>query len=147
MKTKFKFFAATAKILNSFLVKFKTNNPVVLFLAEVVEEIMHLFGSSFLIKETLSKANTCLCLSKLNFNDPFLYKHPGDVDQVIGVTLEHSIIRRNGKINENQVLNFKRDVVSFVSKICTYLAENSPIKLSLPTNFRCFILSLLAENL
>ena len=52
----------------------------------------------------------------------------------------------NGKINENQVLNFKRDVVSFLSKICTYLAEKSPIKLSLPRNCRCFIPSLLVEN-
>ena len=63
-----------------------------------------------------------------------------------GVKLEVSIQRKNGKINKNQVLNFKRDVVSFLSKICTHLAEKSPIKLSLPRNSRCFIPSLLVEN-
>ena len=44
------------------------------------------------------------------------------------------------------MLNFKRDVVSFLSKICTHLAEKSPIKLSLPRNSRCLIPSLLVEN-
>ena len=76
MKTKFKFFVATAKILNSFLVKFQTNNPMIPFLAQAIEEIMGLFGSSFLLKERLIKANTCLRLSKLNFNDPSLHKRP-----------------------------------------------------------------------
>ena len=80
MKTKFKFFAATAKILNGFLVKFQTNKLEVLFLAQAIQEIIRLFCSSFLLKETLSKANGCLRLFKLNFNDPFLHKRPGDVD-------------------------------------------------------------------
>ena len=56
--------------------------------------------------------------------------------QGIDIKLELSILRKNGKINENQVLNFKRDVVSFLSKICTHLDEKS----------RCFIPSLLVEN-
>ena len=146
MKSKFKFFAATAKILNSFLVKFTNNNPMVPFLAQAKEEIMCLSGLSFLLKETLSKGNTYLHLSKLNFYNPSLHKHPGDVDPGIGVKLELSILRKNGKINEYQVLNFKRDVVSFLSKIYTHLAEKSPIKLSLPRNSRCFIPSLLVEN-
>ena len=47
MKTKFKFFAAIAKILNRFLVMFETNNPMVPFLAQAIEEIMGLFGLSF----------------------------------------------------------------------------------------------------
>ena len=142
MKTKFKFFAATAKVL----VKFTNNNPMVPFLAQAIEEIMCLSGSSFLLKETLSKGNTCLHLSKLNFYNPSLHKHPGDVDPGIGVKLEFSILRKNGKISEYQVLNFKRDVVSFLSKICTHLAEKSPIKLSLARNSRCFIPCLLVEN-
>ena len=147
MKTKLRFFATTAKILNNFLVKFQTNNPMLPFLKQTIEEIMRLFGSSFFLKETLSKANTCLHLSKLNFNEHSLHKCPGDVDPGIGVKLELSILRKNGKINENQVLSFKWDIVSFPSKICTHLAEKSPSKPSLPRNSRCFIPSLLVENL
>ena len=139
VKTKFKFFAVTAKILNSFLVKFQTNDPMLPFLAQAIEEIMRLFGSSFWLKDALRKANTC-------FNDPSLHKRPGDVDPGIGVKLQLLILRKNGKINENQVLNFKRDVVSFLSKICTHLAEKSPIKHSLLRNSRCFIPTLLVEN-
>ena len=90
------------------------------FLAQAIEEIMHLFGSSFLLKETLSKASTCIRLPKLNFNDPSLHKRPGDADPGIGIKLELSVLTKNGEINENQVLNFRRDVVSFLSKICTH---------------------------
>ena len=75
-----------------------------------------------------------------------MHKRSDEVDPGIGVKLELSILRKNGKISENQVLNFKRDVVSFLSKICTHLAEESPIKLSFPRNSRCFIPSLLFEN-
>ena len=81
------------------------------------------------------------------FNDHSLHKCPGDVDPGIGVKLELSMLRKNGKINENQVLSFKWDIVSFLSKICTHLAEKSPTKPSLPRNSRCFIPSLLVENL
>ena len=53
-----KFFKATGEIINSFLVKFQTNNPMIPFLAQAIEQIMCLFGSSFLLKETLNKSNT-----------------------------------------------------------------------------------------
>ena len=51
----FKFFAAAMVIPNSFLVKLQTNNPMVPFLAQTIEEIMHLFGSTFLLKLTWSQ--------------------------------------------------------------------------------------------
>lgn len=69
----------------------------------------------------------------------------GDVDPGIVVKHELSVLWKNGKVNKNQMLNFKRDVVCFLSKICTHL-EKSPIKLSLPRNYRCIISSLLVEN-
>ena len=50
MKTKLQFFATTAKILNNFLVKFQTNNPMLPFLTQTIEEIMRLFGSPFFLK-------------------------------------------------------------------------------------------------
>ena len=147
MKTKFKFFASTGQALNScFLVKFQTNNPMVPFLAQSLEEIIRLFGSAFLLKETLSKVNSCLLLSKVDFTNPTFHKRPVDVDPRIGVKLELLHLRNSGKISDNQVLSFKREVSSFLSKLCSHLGEKSPIKQSLTRNARCFIPSLLIEN-
>ena len=112
----FKFFAATVKIINSFLVKFQTNNPVVPFLAQAIQQTMCLFGSSFLLKVTLRKSNTCLCLSNLNFKNPSLHKCPGDVDPGIGVKLKLSILRKKGKINENQGVEFQKGCCQFSVK-------------------------------
>lgn len=146
LKTKLKFFGSIADTLNSFLVKFQTNNPMVPFLAESLEEIIRSFGSCFLLKETLTNANTILRLSKINFGDASLHKRPVDVDPGIGIKLELSALQRSGVITANQVLNFKRDVVKFLSKLCSHLAEKSPIKVALVRNARCFIPALLIES-
>ena len=146
LKTKLKFFGSIANTLNGFLVKFQTNNTMVSFLAESLEEIIRSFSSSFIFKETLTNVNTCLRLSKLKFVDPNLHKRPVDVDPGIGIKLELSTLQKNGAITADQVLNFKRDVIKFLSKMCTHLAEKLPIKFTLIRNARCFIPNLLVES-
>ena len=78
IKTKFKCFAAVAKSLNSFLVTFQNNNPMVPFLAQSIKEIIRNYASSFLLKETLSNSNSCLNLSNLSnleLNEDFTLIH------------------------------------------------------------------------
>ena len=78
----------------------------------------------FLLKDTLNKADTCLCLSKLHFKDRAIQKHGQDVDLGISVKLEIADLKKNGKVNDNQILKFKRDIVSFLSTLCAHLADN-----------------------
>ena len=146
MICKFKFFAATAKILNKFLLKFQTDKPMVPFLAHALDEIIRNFCTSFLLKETLDNAKTCRLLSKVKFTDPSVQKRASDVDPGIVLKLELSYLRKNGKITENQVLKFKRDITSYLSELCVHLAEKSPVKFSLTRNCRCFIPALLIET-
>ena len=77
IKTKCKFFAAVAKSLNSFLVRFQIENPMVLILVKSMKEIIRNYASSFLLKETLSNANSCLHLSKIDFKDSAKQKASG----------------------------------------------------------------------
>ena len=69
MLVSFTFFANTAKVLNKFLVAYQTEKPMVHFLAQSIEDIIHSFSSMLLLKDTLNKANICLRLSKLYFKD------------------------------------------------------------------------------
>lgn len=146
LKIKMKFFASLADTLNGFLVKFQTNNPMVPFLAQSLEEIIRSFASCFILKETLTNANTCLRLSKINFGDVNLQKPAADVDPGIGIKLELSALRKSGAITANQVLNFKRDVTKFLLKMCCHLVEKSPVKVAFVRNTRCFIPALLIES-
>ena len=59
MLVKFNFFANTAKVLNKFLVACQAEKPMVPFLAQSTEDIIHSFNLVFLLKDTLNKANTC----------------------------------------------------------------------------------------
>ena len=146
MICKFTFFAATTKILNKFLLKFQTDKPTVPFPAHALDEIIRNFRTSFLLKETLDNAKTCCLLSKVKFTDPSVQKRASDVDPGIVLKRELSYLRKNGKITENQVLKFKRDITSYLSELCVHLAEESPAKFSLIINCRCFIPALLIET-
>ena len=64
----------------------------------------------------------------------------------IGVKLELSYLQINGKVRSNQVLGFKRDVVNFLSTLCSCINEKSPIKFPLAQNSRCLIANLLFES-
>ena len=122
MICKFKFFAATAKTLNKFLLNFQTDKPMVPFLDHALDEIIRNFCTSFLLKQTLDNVKTCRLLSKVKFTDPPVQKRALDVDPGIVLKLELSCLRKNGKITENQVLKFKRDITSYLSELCVHLA-------------------------
>ena len=145
MICKFKFFAATAKILNKFLLKFQTDKPMTPFLAHALDEIIRNFRTSFLLKATLDNTKTCRLLSKIKFTDPSVEKRASDVDPGISLKLELSYLRKNGKITE-KVLKFKRDITSYLSELCVDLPEKSPVKFSLTRNCRCFIPALSIET-
>ena len=94
----------------------------------------------------MDNAKTCRLLSKVKLTDPSVQKRASDVDPGIVLKLELFYLRKNGKITENQVLKFKRDITSYLSELCVHLAEKSPVKFSLTRNCRCFIPALLIET-
>ena len=95
MLVKFIFFANTAKVLNKLLVAYQTEKPMVPFLTQSLEDIIHSFSLMFLLKDALNKANTCLCLSKLHFRDRAIQKHGQDVDPRISVKLKIADLKKN----------------------------------------------------
>ena len=145
IKSKFKYFAEVAKSISSFLVTFQTDNPVVLILAQSVGEIISNYASSFLLKDTLSNANSCLHLSKIDFKDSAKQKRLINAELNVRVKLELSYLQKNGKFSTNQALRFKRDIVNFLYTLCSRI-QKSPVKF-LPTgNSRSFIPKWLVQS-
>ena len=145
IKSKFKYFAEVAKSISSFLVTFQTDNPVVLILAQSVGEIISNYASSFLLKDTLSNANSCLHLSKIDFKDSAKQKRLINPELNVRVKLELSHLQKNGKFSTNQALRFKRDIVNFLYTLCSRI-QKSPVKF-LPTgDSRSFIPKWLVQS-
>ena len=134
IKSKFKYFAEVAKSISSFLVTFQTDNPVVLLLAQSVEEIISNYAS-----------NLCLDLSKIDFKDSAKQKRPINAELNVGVKLELSHLQKNGKFSTNQALGFKRDIVNFLSTLCFHI-QKSPVKFLPTENSRCFIPKWLVQS-
>ena len=125
---KLKFFVRIADELNKFLVLYQTEKPMVPFLANSLEDMIRCFASTFLIADKLKEANTCLKLSKLNFKDANFHKRPTDVVLPIPVKVGLSDLKKKGKVSSSKALQFKSDVISFLSVSCAHLVEKSPIK-------------------
>ena len=141
---KFRFFAKTAAELK-FLVLYQTEKPMVTFIAQSVEDIIHSFISTFMLEEKFKAAKTCLSLSKINFKDYSCHKRATDANPSIPIKTELSDLKKNGEISDAQFLKFKSDLASFLSALCAHLVEKSQIKYSLTRNAQCFIPNLLLE--
>ena len=127
---KLKFFADVADELNKFLIPFQTDKPMVPFLAQSLK---------------LTAATTCLKLSKIDFKDQSFHKRPSDVSLPIPVRIELANLKKQGKISDTKILQFKSSVICFLSTICAHLVEKSPLKYPLSRNAKCLIPSLLVE--
>ena len=100
------------------------------FLANSLEDMIRSIASTFLIADKLKEANTCLKLSKLNFKDANFHKRLADVVSPIPVKVALSDLKKKGKVS-SKALQFKSDVISFLSVLCAHLVEKSPIKYAL----------------
>ena len=142
---KLKLFAKAADELNKFLVLYQTDNPMVPFIAQSLEEIIRQFASTFILSEKLKAATSLVSLSKIDFKDGTCHKRAADVSLSIPIKVQLSDLKKRGKISDTQILKFKSDVVSFLSSLCAHLVEKSPIKYPLTRAARCFIPYLLVE--
>ena len=144
---KLKFFVRIADELNKFLVLNQTEKPMVPFLANSLEDMIRSFASTFVIADKLKEANTCLKLSKLNVKDSNFHKRPTDVVLPISVTVPLSDLKKTGKVSSSKALQFKSDVISFLSVLCAHLVKKSPIKYALARSATFLIPSHIVEVL
>ena len=71
---KLKFFAKTADELNKILVLYHTDNVMVPFIAQSLEEIIRQFALTVILTEKLKAATSLLSLSKIDFKDGSCHK-------------------------------------------------------------------------
>lgn len=132
--------------MNNFLVQFQTDEPMVPFLCQCLEDILRSLASRVILKDVLNNANTCIKLVKVNFKDPSQHKRPENVDVGVAAKIGIHELKMKGRVTETQIIRFKRDVISLLSTICSHIAEKSPLKMVLARRAICLIPSMLVES-
>ena len=142
---KLTFFAKTVEKLNTFLVLYQTEKPLVPFLAQSMEDaVIRLFSSTFMLGEKLKFARTCQALSKLNFKDSTCHECASEITMSIRIKVELSHLKVVKKVSDTKLLQFKSGVILFLAVLCAHIAEKSAIKYR-ARNATCFFPCLFVE--
>ena len=128
---KFTLFENIARHLNSFLVQFQTDEPMVPFLCQLLDDIMRSLASRVVLKDAMTKANTCLSLIKLDFKSTSVHKRPEDVDAGVAAKFELQELVKKKEVNDTQCLKFKKDTILLLPALCAHVAEKSPLRVAL----------------
>ena len=87
-----------------------------------LEEILRSYCSKFILPDTSEKANTTLKLMQLNFLNKNIC-HLG-----YGINEELRKLKSEGKVTDESISKFKRDVRNFLATLCQHVAEKSPLQ-------------------
>ena len=139
------FFEEIARKLNEFLVVFQTNKPMAPFLTETLEALIRDFMEKFMLRSVMDKATTCLSLTKIDLHDVSKQKPAASVDLGFAVKNDIQFLKKNKKITDSQILNFKKEAVLFLVQICSHMIEKSPLTSHIARCLRCLSPTYLAE--
>ena len=112
--------------LNDFLVTFQTDNPMVSFLTESLDNVLRTLCGRFLGKDVLEEASSVYKLLKADFKT-----NQVSLDSVdLGFAIKHDVkvLKKSEKLNENQLCNLRSRASEFFSSLCTHFTEKSILK-------------------
>lgn len=134
---KLRFFEEIATSLNGFLVTFQTDNPMVPFLTESLDNVLRNLCIRFLRKDVLEEANSVYKLLKVDFANKVNQVSLDSVD--LGFAIKHDIkvLRKNGKLSENKLRNLRSGALEFLSSLCSHFTEKSILKNRLVRSASC----------
>ena len=102
---KLRFFEEIAMSLNDFLVTFQTDNPMVPFLTESLDNVLRTLCGCFLRKYVLEETRSVYKLLKVDFIDKTNQMSLDSVDLGFAIKHDVKVLKKSGKLNENQLRN------------------------------------------
>ena len=111
------FFQEIASNLNSFLLVFQTDKPMIPFLLEVLEDLLRTALAKFIKKDVLQTACSTLKLIKIDILYEKVQKSVGDLD--LGSSIKHDLkqLALQKRVTDQAVFMFKEEVISFLTKL------------------------------
>ena len=126
VQAKMKFMEFLAHKLNTFLRGFQTDQPMVPFLCETLEDLARSILGMFVKNETLREADTVLKFIKLDVTDRAIFKQAVDVG--MGAALHISTYKKSPSVKQHKVTQFYTDAQKLLSAIMAHMLEKSPLE-------------------
>ena len=121
-----RFFEETAAKLESFVLRFQTDNPMVLFLVSHLEAIIRELCSKVILDDAREDAQSTRSLMKLDVTDKSIQK----VTPNLGFGLKSDIknLKAVKKVRDSHAHIFLLEVKKFLSSLCNHLLTKPPIQ-------------------
>ena len=98
------------------------------------------------LKDVMTKANTCVSLIKLGFKSNSIHKRREYVVVGVAAKFEMQELLKKKEVYDTQCLKFINDTILLLFTLCAHMAEKSPLIVALARHSRCFIPGSLVEN-
>ena len=131
----------SSKIHKCLLIVFQTDQPMVPFLAETLDELIQSLFSKFIPQEVLDSRPTSSALLKIDLNVVNIRKNVNDVDLGFAVNYELDLLKKSGKVTNTQIVTFKKCAVQFLVSL-----EKCPLKSQFTKYMQFLSPSFLAES-
>ena len=124
MKVKLQFFVDVASMMSSYLKQFQTDNPMMPFISEVLENLIRRLLKIFIRKVVIDEVDSAYSLIKIDLQKPENHLRPESIKlptatKTLLSSLQASLTKK---------LKFKEECVAFVKGIVEKLQERSPLK-------------------
>ena len=120
---KLQVFLYISKVLKPFLVKYQTDEPMVMFLSEDLYEMCVKLMHKFVKKSVLDAADTVYKLANLDVLDKKNHKAPADID--IGFAAKSTLgnLARSKSVSDRGILEFRMECTQFLSHVTSKILE------------------------
>ncbi|KAH6935107.1 hypothetical protein HPB50_003423 [Hyalomma asiaticum] len=134
LSAKLAFALSIAEELEPFLREFQTDKPMVPFLSAALESILRSLLSRIVKREVLDAADTIAKLMKTDVSIPENAVNVAAFD--LGFSTKNEL-RKNKKLSQLAIMNFKKCCISFVKACAEKVVERSPLKYKLAVGAGC----------
>jgi hypothetical protein len=124
IRAKTQFFISTASMVEPFLRKYQTNQPMVSFLYNDLGNCLRSLLTRFVKKDVLAGADSLLKLTKIKVASNETWCSYKDVD--IGVAAKTELAQC--KVSDREKLEFRMECIKFLSAMSAKIVERSPLK-------------------
>ena len=88
-------------------------------------------ASRVVLKDVMTKANTCISLIKVDFKSISIHKRPENVDVGDAAKFKMQELVKKTEVNDTEFLYFKKDAILLLSTLRAHMAQKSPLRVAL----------------
>ena len=134
---KLQVFVYIAKVLQPFLVKYQTDEPMIIFLEEDLQSMCSKLIHKLVKKSVLDSADTMYKIANLDVPDKQNHKVATEIDIGFAAKAILTTLAKTKAVNERGVLEFRMNCTKFISYVTSKILERSPMKYKLVRSLYC----------